>query len=90
MKGLIRRSRKAGRPRLCVCNGNASGAPDLTDRNTLGRHFAVERGMADAVAVLEFLDGEKLGHLGFHIDTQPERVPPGFWLWREMYRDRWD
>jgi hypothetical protein len=40
--------------------------------------------MADAVAVLEFLDREKLGHLDFHIDTQPERVPPGFWLWREI------
>lgn len=88
LKGLIRGSWKAGCPRLCVGNGDARGASDLTDRDALGSHFAVERGMADAVAVLELLDREKLGHLGFHIDTQLERVPPGFWLWREIYRER--
>lgn len=70
---LVGGSRKAGRPRLCVGNGDARGASDLTDRDALGCHFAIERGMANAVAVLEFLDREKLGHLGFHIDTQPER-----------------
>lgn len=65
LKGLIRGSRKIGRPRLCVDNSNARGAPNLTDRDALGCHFAVERGMADVVAILEFLDREKLGHFGF-------------------------
>ena len=40
--------------------------------------------MADAVAVLEFLDREKLGHLGSHIDTQPVRNAAGF---QAMVRD---
>jgi hypothetical protein len=70
-------SREARRPRFCVGDGNARGAPDLTDRDALGCHFAVERGMADAVAVLEFLDREKLGHLGFQTYAQAKRGAVG-------------
>ena len=70
-------SRKARRPRLCVGHGDARGASNLTDRDALGRHFAVERGMADAVAVLELLDCEKLGHLGFQTYAQAKRSVVG-------------
>lgn len=90
LKGLVRGSRKAGRPRLSIGKRDARRAPNLADGNALRSDFPVKRRMADIVAVLEFANREKLCHLEFHVDTQPERVPLGFWLWRELYRDRFD
>ena len=65
--------RQVRRPCFRVGKSNTGSSPNFADGDAVGSHFAIEGGVTDFVAGLEFPHGQKLGHFRFHAHVQTGR-----------------